>query len=287
MRLLAISDLHLEREPSRRAIENLAHHPKDWLILAGDIASNPDLFTWGLDRLNERFAQILWVPGNHELWTQPEDSKSLRGESRYRHFVELCRDRNVATPEDPYLLWPGQGPNCRLVPLFLLYDYSFGPDGLSPEEAVTWALEEDILCADERFLIPDPHSSREAWCSRRVSITLERLSEIDPAEPLILINHFPLRRDLVRIPRIPRFIIWCGTRNTEDWHRQFHTHAVVSGHLHVRATDWKDGVRFEEVSLGYPRQWNTDRDLSSYLRQILPDPESPPPGGDKAPIWRR
>ena len=30
-----------------------------------------------------------------------------------------------------------------------------------------------------------------------------------------------------------------------------------------------DGVRFEEVSLGYPRQWSAARGITSYLRQIL------------------
>jgi hypothetical protein len=28
-------------------------------------------------------------------------------------------------------------------------------------------------------------------------------------------------------------------------------------------------VRFEEVSLGYPKQWNQSKTLADYLRQIL------------------
>jgi hypothetical protein len=31
---------------------------------------------------------------------------------------------------------------------------------------------------------------------------------------------------------------------------------VVYGHLHIRRTTQYDGVRFEEVSLGYPREWS-------------------------------
>jgi hypothetical protein len=31
-----------------------------------------------------------------------------------------------------------------------------------------------------------------------------------------------------------------------------------------------DGIRFEEVSLGYPRQWQPALGLAAYLRQILP-----------------
>jgi hypothetical protein len=47
---------------------------------------------------------------------------------------------------------------------------------------------------------------------------------------------------------------------------------VISGHLHMRTTLWRDGIRFEEVSLGYPRDWQPDRGLDWYLRDVLPDP---------------
>jgi len=45
---------------------------------------------------------------------------------------------------------------------------------------------------------------------------------------------------------------------------------AVSGHLHVRRTDWRDGTRFEEVSLGYARQWHAARGLAAYLRDVTP-----------------
>jgi hypothetical protein len=49
----------------------------------------------------------------------------------------------------------------------------------------------------------------------------------------------------------------------------------VHGHLHVRATHFRDGVRFEEVSLGYPRDWSVRHGVAPYLRQILPSPRPP------------
>jgi hypothetical protein len=87
--------------------------------------------------------------------------------------------------------------------------------------------------------------------------------------PLILVNHFPLRRELAVLPRIPRFAVWCGTRLTEQWHRRFNVEAVIYGHLHLRSSRTIDGVRFEEVSLGYPRQWDPSRGVEHYLRRIL------------------
>ena len=64
--------------------------------------------------------------------------------------------------------------------------------------------------------------------------------------------------------------MWCGTRRTEDWHVRFPVKAVVYGHLHQPATHMRDGVRFEEVSLGYPPDWDQAQGLQGYLREILP-----------------
>ena len=90
--------------------------------------------------------------------------------------------------------------------------------------------------------------------------------------PTVLINHFPLREELVRLWRIPRFSIWCGTRRTHVWHTRFRARVVVSGHLHIPRTDGIDGVRFEEVSFGYPRQRPAGLTLDSCRREILPGP---------------
>jgi 3',5'-cyclic AMP phosphodiesterase CpdA len=279
MRLLAISDLHIGHAANRAALETLPPHPDDWLAVAGDVGDTPDQVAYALQALRARFARVIWAPGNHDLWTTPGTAGARRGEALYEQLVTICRSCDVLTPEDPYPVWPGDGPPCVIAPLFLLYDYSFGPDGLSPREAVAWAVDKGILCADERLLHPDPYPSREAWCQARCRLTEARLSAVPRDHALVLVNHFPLRRDLAVLPAIPRFIVWCGTRRTEDWHTRFPVRAVVSGHLHIRATHWRDGVRFEEVSLGYPRHWQADRGLEVYLREILPGPAGQPPSG--------
>jgi hypothetical protein len=46
-------------------------------------------------------------------------------------------------------------------------------------------------------------------------------------------------------------------------------------HLHIPRTTWYDGVRFEEVSVGYPREWRR-RKPYRWLRQVLPDPKYAP-----------
>ncbi len=270
MKLYAISDVHVRHPANRQALQALASHPEDWLILAGDVGESVAQLEDTLDALAPKFKQLLWVPGNHELWTVPSEPATWRGEAKYDALVASCRARGVLTPEDPYPVWPGEGPPLLLAPLFVLYDYSFRPPEVPPEGAVRWAMEAGLLCTDEALLHPDPYPSREAWCDARIRLSEERLAAIPERFQTVLINHFPLRAELVRIPRIPRFSIWCGTRRTENWHRRYRARVVVSGHLHVPATDWRDGVRFEEVSLGYPGQWDVSGAADRYLREILP-----------------
>jgi len=267
MKLYAISDLHLDHKINYEALLALPSYQEDWLILAGDICSSANHLRLALTHLTQRFAKVLWVPGNHELWG---GGIKERGVAKYQQMVSVCHEFGVLTPEDPYPLWQGEGGNHYLVPLFLLYDYSFRPDNISQEDAVLWAKQTGIVCSDEYYLEPTPYSSKQAWCSARCEYSEQRLHELPKGIPTILINHYPLRQDLVRLVRIPRFSIWCGTRRTENWHLRFNASVVVSGHLHIRATDYKDDVRFEEVSLGYPRNWNQDKGIQSYLRQILP-----------------
>lgn len=272
--LYGVSDLHVGHLENRRIVEGMwPDSPADWLIVCGDVSEAVDEVEWALSLLAERFATVLWVPGNHELWTLPDDLLGLRGEGRYRHLVELCRGIGVLTPEDPFPIWEGRGGPVTLAPLFLLYDYTFGRNiAATKEAALARAHAVGVVCGDEFLLHPDPYASREEWCRARVRETERRLGERNADVPTVLINHFPLIDAPTRVLRHPEFAQWCGTSSTADWHRRFNAAAVVYGHLHIPRTSWHDGVRFEEVSLGYPREW-ASRDLSRVrrpLRQILP-----------------
>ena len=271
MRLMAISDLHLGTAPNFEALGEMPAFPDDWLIVAGDVAEQPNRFAEGLALLRDRFARVVWAPGNHDLWTVPGPGGS--GLAKYEGLVRAAQALGVLTPEDDFATWPGPDGPCVVAPLFLLYDLSFRPPEIALAEVVAWARETGNVCSDEVMLDPAPYPTRSAWCAARCRLSEARLAALGGA-PSILVNHYPLRQDLVRIPRIPRFTPWCGTVATETWHRRFNARVAVSGHLHVRRTDWRDGTRFEEVSLGYPRQWERARGVEGYLRQILPHREA-------------
>lgn len=291
MKLYAIGDLHLAFKPNRDALDQLQPHPGDGLILCGDIGECADQLELAFAAAKRNFAEVWWCPGNHELYSIASQT-NLRGEAKYNECLEIARQHGVHTPEDEYFRWEGEGGPALVAPLFTLYDYSFRPGHLkTKEEAIEWAAEADTVATDEFLLHPDPHPSREAWCDALITKTEARLIEASrEGIPIIIANHWPLREDLIFIPRVPRFVLWCGSKRTEDWHTKYNAKVVVSGHLHVPRTIWKDGVRFEEVSLGYPRQWEDPRkqgkDINHLMREILPGP-TPPESGFAPPQFRR
>jgi 3',5'-cyclic AMP phosphodiesterase CpdA len=269
--LLAISDLHVSHGENRRFVGGLAPRAEDdWLIVCGDVGDSIADLESTLSLLAGRFAKVLWAPGNHELLCHRGEDGEPRGVERYRRLVEACRRLGVLTPEDPYPLWEGPGGPAVVAPLFVLYDYSFGASlAATKDEAMRLAHQAGVVCVDEFLLHPDPYPSREAWCEARVRETEARLRECPAGVPTVLANHFPLIEAPTRVLRHPEFAQWCGTRRTADWHRRFHAGVVVYGHLHIPLTSWHDGVRFEEVSLGYPREWTRRSWAQPGLREIL------------------
>jgi hypothetical protein len=193
-----------------------------------------------------------------------------RGDERYRALVELCRRLDVVTPEDEYPVWPGPGGPVVVAPLFLLYDYSWlAPGTTTKEESLQRAYDAGVVCTDEMLLHPDPYPDRASWCAARLAETEKRLAAVDPAFPTVLVSHWPLRREPTSVMWHPEFAQWCGTDRTADWHLRFRAAAAVYGHLHIPRTTWYDGVPFEEVSLGYPREWGRRGDPPRPVRRIL------------------
>jgi 3',5'-cyclic AMP phosphodiesterase CpdA len=271
-KLFAISDLHVAYPENRQIAAALRpESDDDWLIVAGDVAEMFADVEWALRQLRSRFSVVIWAPGNHELWTPREDPVQLKGEERYRALVRMCREIDVLTPEDPYALWDGPAGPVAVAPLFLLYDYTFRPPGThNKQEALARAYQAGVVCNDEMLLHPDPYPDRESWCAERLALTRTRLGELPADRSTVLVNHFPLVREPTRILRYPEFAQWCGTEHTADWHRRYRAVAVVYGHLHIPWRYVIDGVPFDEVSLGYPREWRRRSDPPGQLRQILP-----------------
>ncbi|GAC82996.1 hypothetical protein GP2_007_00360 [Gordonia paraffinivorans NBRC 108238] len=272
--LWAISDLHVAHRGNEHIIDQIRPTSSDdWLIVAGDVAERTDDIIDTLRRLRTRFRTVIWVPGNHELYTTAKDPLQLFGVARYDYLVQACRDIGVVTPEDIYPLFdPGDGRDpVRVVPMFLLYDYTFRPAGTFDKlTALALARDRNVVATDEFLLSPEPYPTRDVWGRARIELTRRRLEALDPAEKKVLINHWPLRREPCDALIYPEFALWCGSELTADWHTEFNAECCVYGHLHIPRTTWYDGVRFEEVSVGYPREWKRRGLPKPLMRSIVP-----------------
>jgi 3',5'-cyclic AMP phosphodiesterase CpdA len=271
--LYATSDLHVTHTGNAEIVDTIRpESPEDWLLVAGDVGERISAIVDTLATLRERFATVVWVPGNHELWTAPKDETGLRGRERYDHLVQRCRSLDILTPEDEYPVWPHGERPLTIAPLFLLYDYSWRTEQtehLTIEEALAKAREAGVVCTDEFLLHSDPYPSRQDWCAQRLKLSEQRLAAIPEEHRTILVSHWPLHRHPTGPLHWPEFALWCGTTRTEDWHLRYRAEIAVYGHLHIPRTTYADGVRFEEVSLGYPREWRKRERGPVPLRRLL------------------
>ena len=119
MRVFAISDIHIDFEVNRRWLFNLSQYDYqgDILILAGDVTHIEKLFEQALIFLKKRFHEVVFVPGNHDLWIAQDH---MRDSFKKRDFIKaMCVDNGIATG-------PAHIDDLSIVPLSAWYDYSFG-----------------------------------------------------------------------------------------------------------------------------------------------------------------
>ncbi|MDY6050594.1 MAG: metallophosphoesterase [Corynebacterium sp.] len=245
--LWAVSDLHASVRGNAERIASLVPpNPRDWIIVAGDVAERIEDIIATLRTIKSHYEGVIWVPGNHELFCRSQDE--FTGLAKYEELVWRCRDIGVFTPEDPY---PRFG-DMTIVGLFTLYDYSFRTAGYTVEQAIQAAHDREIVMTDEFSIAP--FVNIRAWCWDRLAYSVKRLSRVEGKT--ILVNHWPLVVEPVRKLAWQELQLWCGSRHTRNWAHRYDAQAVIFGHLHIPGTTYVDSIPHIEVSLGYPREWS-------------------------------
>ena len=292
-RLLATSDLHVNRTENEAVVEDLhPTDPGDWLIVAGDVGDRIEHLRWTMSILAERFARVIWVPGNHELWTPRDEETDAVGAGALRaprRGLPLARG---AHPRGRVAGVGGRGrsgADLPAVPALRLLVAGAPGHGRARRVArrstsparPAWSAPTSSSCPATRTRARRPgapsgwRSPGRGWRPARRDadgadqpLAPDRASAAGPAPPGVLA--------LVRLG---------GDR---PWHLEYDAAAVVYGHLHLPRTTWEDGVRFEEVSVGYPREWQRHGLVRGPLRQssrrprsrtATPSPPGPSRGG--------
>ena len=239
MRLFAISDIHVDYPENAKWVDRLsdADYRDDILILAGDLTEESTLLAWCLGRFAAKFHQVLFVPGNHDLWVRREDAKmcSLR---KFERVLAIAADAGVSM--DPY-----RKNDVVVVPLLGWYDYSFGrpdddlhklwmdyracrwPDGFGPEEVTA------------HFLKMNPETLPQ------------------PAQRVVTFSHFLPRIDLIPFyvpPAMRQLDPVLGSAGIERQLRALGAEIHVYGHSHINRRVRLDGVTYVNNSFGYPQE---------------------------------
>lgn len=80
LRVFVVSDLHTDYAENMKWVKCLSsvEYKKDVLLVAGDVAETYDKFFVTMSLLKERFQQVFFVPGNHDLWCRREGENYVR-----------------------------------------------------------------------------------------------------------------------------------------------------------------------------------------------------------------
>lgn len=246
MRVFAVSDLHVDYAPNRQWVNDLsrADHQRDVLLVAGDLSHKPERLLETMAALRARFARVVFVPGNHDLWVPSDGAASS---------LDRLADLNRALEQLDVTLDSVIHEGVRIVPLLSWYDFSFGVPG--PRLQKAWV---DFV----RCRWPD------GWDSPKVNAHFDALNPrppaaAEPALPLITVSHFVPRPDLLPMPAIMAFgwILpvlgsWALERQVRRWHacsaRSEHVH--LYGHSHVNVDRTMNGIRYLNNARGYPNE---------------------------------
>lgn len=265
-RVFALSDIHIDNNGNKPWFQKLSqqNYSSDALILAGDVSDDLNILKESLTSLREMFAQVFFVPGNHELWICRSECKDSI--DKFWKIIDLCDTLDVKT-SPAQVGGNSMGNHVWIVPLFSWY--------LKPEESdgslyvekegedpnlemwcdnyyVKWPIWNDCHTAAEYFLrINEKHVKRKYNA------------------PVISFSHFLPRQDLIFSDGKERkkiqvslndphpafnFSRVAGCRGLDSQIRDLGSTIHVYGHQHRNRHRLVDEVLYVSHCLGNPRE---------------------------------
>lgn len=265
MRLALTSDLHVEHHPEVVALvgERVRALGPDVLVVAGDVSSQLATLEAALAELRRAAPRLVFVPGNHDLWTLPGGPSSRE---RYEREIPALGARAGADVV-------GQGPieidGVVFVGVTGWYDYSLRNRALDATftredyRRGSWGRlrwnDKARICwpGDDGVELDDP-----AICAAQVE-SLERQLAAAGARPTVVVTHHLPLAELVTSHGEPPWDFINGfmgsARLGEVMRRAPGVRLGVCGHTHFRKRARVDGAggpfTVETSPIGYPREY--------------------------------
>ncbi|CAK9059793.1 unnamed protein product [Durusdinium trenchii] len=226
----------------------------DALILAGDVSDSMITLELTLQTLVHKFADVFFVPGNHDLWTG-DDMDSL---GKLLEIFTLCKRLGIHTVAKR-IGTPEQG--CWVCPILSWHHQSWDPE----PDLEGWDLPTDpALCMADfsRCRFPPAVSMFDDSASRRVDALNDQLKLQEALvdrqdEPLVTFSHFLPRIELLlekRFLMIPCLAKASGSNFLRARVEQLKPDVHIFGHTHFGWDTVLDGVRYVQAALGYPHE---------------------------------
>jgi predicted phosphodiesterase len=250
-RIFAISDLHVDFAVNLEQVESLSRsdYRRDTLIIAGDASHRLDRVEAALTALVERFSQVFFTFGNHDLWVDDDSQAQGDGEvetslDRVQALDDLCARIGVRTA-------PAAAGEMWGVPLGGWYEPAFSErlHADAPPARIS------RLWADHQRCRWPPHLPDDgARCRHFTRLNEDRLRP-PPGRRVITFSHFPPRPEVlppVAVLRFKELPLVCGSDRLEKQLRAAGSSVHVFGHTHIPWDETIDGVRYVQNPLGYP-----------------------------------
>ncbi|HKG46429.1 MAG TPA: metallophosphoesterase family protein [Pyrinomonadaceae bacterium] len=231
MRVFATSDLHTDYKENFLWLTQLSDvaYGDDTLIVAGDISDRLEIIRETLLLLRSKFRNVLFTPGNHELWVRNGELDSIQ---KLHQVLQLCDELGVITK-------PLHLDNLWIVPLLSWYDGVYDP------EMKAWADFHLCKWPDDAKPLPDYF----------LRLNEPHLKAYDA--PVITFSHFIPRADLLPPKEYMKFS-WLPTISIcaalEAQIRQLNAVVHVCGHTHTTFDTVIDDVRYLQNAVRYPKE---------------------------------
>ncbi len=244
MRIFTVSDLHVDYPENLKWVLALPsdEFSQDVLILPGDVSDSLELLKSTFEALKSRFGEVLYVPGNHELWVDGAEFEcSLE---KFHAVMALCRASGVETK----VFCAGK---LSIVPLLSWYDFSFG----EPCAYLKRAWRDFRACRWPAHLQTSAQVC-EFFLQRNTAV-LETVNE-----KIISFSHFLPRIDVMpsRIPEHRRRVYpVLGSAALDAQVKRLNSTMHIYGHSHVNQSVVIDDIHYINNAYAYPKEYRIAR----------------------------